>query len=167
MQIFFLKCDKLQKINMLNGIKFDNYWKSVGKLGKLEWQSTVCCPIFEQASNTLHYLSRAKLFTENSALARLRDILGGWGPAAPWNILKRSGFPQGALNRVVQSHLDSQLIYSSCFTWAVRFVKAPLIIVCKFANTMLQPHVFGIQCHKNRSSVMLQNWNKSQLQFLE
>ena len=35
---------------------------------------------------------------KNSAMARLRDILGGWGPADPQNILKRPGFPQGALN---------------------------------------------------------------------
>ena len=32
-------------------------------------------------------------------MARLRDILRGWGPADPQNILKGSGFSQGALNR--------------------------------------------------------------------
>ena len=32
-------------------------------------------------------------------MARLRDILRDWVPADPRNKLKRSGFPQGALNR--------------------------------------------------------------------
>ena len=39
--------------------------------------------ICEQASYTLHHIIRAKLFTENSAMARLRDILRGWGLAVP------------------------------------------------------------------------------------
>ena len=34
----------------------------------------------------------AKLFTENSAMARLQDILRGWGSADPRNILKRGSF---------------------------------------------------------------------------
>ena len=38
--------------------------------------------ICEQASYTLHHINRAKLFTENSTTARLRDILRGWGLAA-------------------------------------------------------------------------------------
>ena len=33
--------------------------------------------ICEQASYTLHHLSIAKLFTENSPITRLRDILRG------------------------------------------------------------------------------------------
>ena len=33
--------------------------------------------ICEQASNTLHHINRVELFTENSAMARLRDILRG------------------------------------------------------------------------------------------
>ena len=33
--------------------------------------------IREQTSYTLHHIDRAKLFTENSAMARLRDILRG------------------------------------------------------------------------------------------
>ena len=36
---------------------------------------------------------------ETSAMARLQDILSGWGTADPQNILKHPGFPQGALNR--------------------------------------------------------------------
>ena len=32
---------------------------------------------------TLHHINRAKLFTENSAMPRLRDILRGWGLAVP------------------------------------------------------------------------------------
>ena len=47
--------------------------------------------ICEQASNTLHHINRVKLFTENSAMARLRDILKGWGPGDP-NILKQDSF---------------------------------------------------------------------------
>ena len=41
--------------------------------------------ISKQVSNTLHHMNRAraKTFTENSAMARLRDILRGLGPAAP------------------------------------------------------------------------------------
>ena len=39
--------------------------------------------ICEQASYTLHHINRAKLFTENSAMARLRDIPRGWGSAVP------------------------------------------------------------------------------------
>ena len=35
------------------------------------------------SADTLHHISRAKLFTENSAMARLRDILRSWGPADP------------------------------------------------------------------------------------
>ena len=35
--------------------------------------------ICEQASNNLHHINRAKLFAENSAMARLRDIVRGWG----------------------------------------------------------------------------------------
>ena len=31
-------------------------------------------------------------FTENSAMARIRDILRGWGPADPQNILKRDSW---------------------------------------------------------------------------
>ena len=37
-------------------------------------------PVQEQ---TLHHINRAKPFMENSAMARLRDILRGWGPADP------------------------------------------------------------------------------------
>ena len=39
--------------------------------------------ICEQASNTLHRINRAILFTENSAMASFRDILRSWGPANP------------------------------------------------------------------------------------
>ena len=39
--------------------------------------------ICEQASYTLHHIDRAKLFTENSAMARLGDILRGWGVSCP------------------------------------------------------------------------------------
>ena len=39
--------------------------------------------ISKQVSNTLHHMNSAKTFTENSAMARLRDILRGLGPAAP------------------------------------------------------------------------------------
>ena len=40
--------------------------------------------ICEQASNTLHHINRAKIFTENFAMTRLRDILiEGWGPTDP------------------------------------------------------------------------------------
>ena len=39
--------------------------------------------ICEQASYNLHHINRAKLFTENSAMARLQDILRGWGSAVP------------------------------------------------------------------------------------
>ena len=52
----------------------------------------------QQASNTLHHINRAKLSTENSAMARLRDILRSWGPDVPkdlylstWIELKRHG----------------------------------------------------------------------------
>ena len=52
----------------------------------------IYCPfkqqICEQASNILHHINCAELFAENSAMARLRDILRGWGPADPWNIHK-------------------------------------------------------------------------------
>ena len=41
------------------------------------------------ASYTLHHLNRVKLFMENSAMARLRDILEGWGPVDPSNKLKQ------------------------------------------------------------------------------
>ena len=37
--------------------------------------------ICEQASYTLHHINSAKLFSENSAMARLRDILRDWGSA--------------------------------------------------------------------------------------
>ena len=43
----------------------------------LSYEFPVKEQIFEQASNTLHHINRAKLFTENSAIARLRDILRG------------------------------------------------------------------------------------------
>ena len=33
--------------------------------------------------NTLNNRNKVKLFTENSAMARLRDILRGWEPADP------------------------------------------------------------------------------------
>ena len=59
------------------------------------WGFPVKEQIFEQASNTLHHINRAKLFTKNSAVARLQDILGGWGPADPQNILKHPGSPPG------------------------------------------------------------------------
>ena len=52
----------------------------------VKWQ------ICEQASNTLHRINRVKLFTENSAMARLRDTLKGWGPGDSQNILKRDSF---------------------------------------------------------------------------
>ena len=48
--------------------------------------------ICEQASYTLHHINRAKLFTENSAMARIRDTLRGWGPADPQYILKRDSW---------------------------------------------------------------------------
>ena len=37
-------------------------------------------------------MNRAKHFKENSAIARLRDILRGWGPADPRNILKQDSW---------------------------------------------------------------------------
>ena len=41
--------------------------------------------ICEQASNTLHHINRAKIFTENSVMKEIK----GWGPTDPHNILKR------------------------------------------------------------------------------
>ena len=55
--------------------------------------------ICEQASYTLHHINRAKLFTENSAMARIRDILRGWGPADPRNILKQDSWCTILANR--------------------------------------------------------------------
>ena len=40
-------------------------------------------PNIKKASYTLHHIKRAKLFTENFAMARLQDILRGWGLAVP------------------------------------------------------------------------------------
>ena len=54
--------------------------------------SSVKEQICEQASYTLHHLNRAKLFTENSAMARLRDILKGWGSAFPCGIRRHMDF---------------------------------------------------------------------------
>ena len=48
--------------------------------------------ICEQALNTLHHINKAKPLAENSAMARLRDILSGLGPADPRNTLKRYSF---------------------------------------------------------------------------
>ena len=52
-----------------------------------QWINEHCMPvkeqICEQASYTLHHINRVKLFTENSAMARLWDILSGWGSAIP------------------------------------------------------------------------------------
>ena len=54
--------------------------------------------ICERASNTHHHINRAKRFTENSAMARLWDILMGRGPIvtkdlyySTWIGLKRRG----------------------------------------------------------------------------
>ena len=38
---------------------------------------------FEQASNIIHHINRAKLLTENSVIARPWDILSGWGTTDP------------------------------------------------------------------------------------
>ena len=40
----------------------------------------------------LHHIDRAKLFTENSVMARLRDILRGWGSAVPRSICGHMDF---------------------------------------------------------------------------
>ena len=53
---------------------------------------TVKEQICEQASYTLHLINRAKLFTENSAMARLWDILRGWGSAVPPQHMWTHGF---------------------------------------------------------------------------
>ena len=50
--------------------------------------SSVKEQICEQASSTVHHINRAKPFTENSAVAKLQDIVRGLGPAEPLNLLK-------------------------------------------------------------------------------
>ena len=37
----------------------------------------------EQASNTLNHINRAELFKKKTAMARLWDILKGWGQLTP------------------------------------------------------------------------------------
>ena len=46
--------------------------------------------ICEQPSNALHHINRMKLFTENSAMSRLQDILRGWGRLSPETYLSES-----------------------------------------------------------------------------
>ena len=44
------------------------------------------------------HISRAKLFTENSAMARLQDILRDWGPADPKTYLSETHGTLSALS---------------------------------------------------------------------
>lgn len=43
-------------------------------------------------------------------------------------------------------------------TGTVRFVYTPFIVMCWFADSILQPHVIWIQSHQSRGTVMLQIW---------
>ena len=84
--------------------------------------------------NLLHYIKhlsphkQSETFHENPVMARLQDILRRWGPADPRNILKRSGFPQGALNRKKLDWLKAKLLcnlseFSDDGTWGVIKIK--------------------------------------------
>ena len=48
--------------------------------------------VCEQTSNSLYHINRAKPSMENSAIARLQDILRVWEPADPRNMLKRDSW---------------------------------------------------------------------------
>ena len=55
------------------------YFPPAQYIGLASVQEQIC----EQASYTLHHINRVKLYTENSDMAGLRDILRGGGLAVP------------------------------------------------------------------------------------
>ena len=60
----------------------------------------------QQASNTLHKMNRMKILIENPAMARLRDIFEGWGPADPRNKL------MGAPMATIDSHTHNTRFFN-------------------------------------------------------
>ena len=67
-------------------------WKDYVCLGSSQTKLVFRILFNNRSVSKLHHINRAKLFTENSAMARIRDILRGWGPADPGNILKRDSW---------------------------------------------------------------------------
>ena len=72
----------------------------------VDWQLvSVQEQISKQASHTFHRITREKRFTENSAMARLWDILRSLGPASPKYIHKWHSWSNSLL-RQTQTNLE-------------------------------------------------------------
>ena len=82
---YLMQCNQLSQHSNFSAQDLSNV-RPVSSL--IVWKAFVHKYICEQASYTLHHISRAKLFTGNSAMPRLRHILRGWGLAVPRSIIK-------------------------------------------------------------------------------
>ena len=59
-------------------LRYDHYVNMIGEGRVADFLCSVYEQNSQQASNTFNHINRVKLFTENSALARLQDILRVW-----------------------------------------------------------------------------------------
>ena len=101
--------------------------------------------ICEQASYTLHHINRAKLFTENSAMARLRDILRGWGSAVPLQHTMTHGLLRESRRLVSQT---TSVIRTIASWLKITQISGDLDYNHKFTNSpdVLQAHCFVLFC---------------------
>ena len=118
-------------------LQADDWW--ISEIPKIQWEGRQFLTLICRCLRTDHWASykqpshinRVKLFTENSAMARLWDILKGWWPADPRNVLKQGalGLPQDVLNcnRINMPRVGP---YNTCLMVSiVKSARAPVLLI--------------------------------------